>query len=76
VDHFRKELTRGPGAFVEVAPQPSDYRDAIRRKLLRDLHDPMIGAPDVRDQTPGKDFCCPLSAAWAENPTQFSPKFH
>jgi hypothetical protein len=42
--YYASELIRGPGAFVEVAPRQSDYPAAIRRKLLRELEDPMIGA--------------------------------
>jgi hypothetical protein len=44
VDYYTDELIRGPGAFVEVAPRQSDYPDALRRKLLRELASPMIGA--------------------------------
>jgi Protein of unknown function (DUF1194) len=44
VDYYADELIRGPGAFVEVAPRQSDYPAAIRRKLLRELEGPMIGA--------------------------------
>lgn len=43
VDYYEGELIRGPGAFVEVAPSQTDYPDAIRRKLLRELEGPMIG---------------------------------
>ena len=42
--YFRDEVIRGPGAFVEVAPQQVDYPPAIRRKLLRELEGPKIGA--------------------------------
>jgi hypothetical protein len=41
--YFRDEVIRGPGAFVEVAPQQVDYPPAIRRKLLRELEGPQIG---------------------------------
>jgi Protein of unknown function (DUF1194) len=44
VQYYLDELIRGPGAFVEVAPRQSDYPAAIRRKLLRELAGPMIGA--------------------------------
>ena len=43
VDYFTSELIRGPGAFVELAPEQRDYPQAILRKLLRELGDPMIG---------------------------------
>jgi Protein of unknown function (DUF1194) len=42
--YYREEVIRGPGAFVEVAPQQIDYPPAIRRKLLRELEGPKIGA--------------------------------
>lgn len=48
VRYFRQELIRGPGAFVEVAPRQTDYPQAMRRKLLRELQGPMIGALDLR----------------------------
>lgn len=41
--YYREEVIRGPGAFVEVAPQQVDYPPAIRRKLLRELEGPQIG---------------------------------
>lgn len=44
LDYFAKELIRGPGAFVEFAPEQKDYPRAIHRKLLRELQSPMIGA--------------------------------
>lgn len=44
VAYYATEVIRGPGAFVELAPRQSDYPDAIRRKLLRELQGPMIGA--------------------------------
>ena len=53
VEYFRDELIRGPGAFVEVAPQQTDYPGAIRRKLLRELQGPMIGALVGPGQTSG-----------------------
>jgi hypothetical protein len=36
-----------------VAPRQSDYPDAIRRKLLRELQAPMIGALNSRGLTRG-----------------------
>ena len=44
VDYYAQEVIRGPGAFVEVAPRQADYPEVIRRKLLRELEGPMIGA--------------------------------
>lgn len=47
LEYFSTELIRGPGAFVEFAPTQGDYPQAIRRKLLRELASPMIGALPV-----------------------------
>lgn len=52
--YFREEVIRGPGAFVEVAPRQVDYPPAIRRKLLRELEGPKIGAVPGADTTTGK----------------------
>lgn len=41
--YFRDEVIRGPGAFVEIAPRQTDFPQAIRRKLLRELEGPQIG---------------------------------
>jgi Ca-activated chloride channel family protein len=38
VAYFRKEVIRGPGAFVEVARDFSDYEAAMKRKLLREIN--------------------------------------
>lgn len=43
LDYYAREVIRGPGAFVELAPRQEDYPDALRRKLLRELQGPMIG---------------------------------
>ena len=53
VEYYHDELIRGPDAFVEVAPRQTDYPDAIRRKLLRELEGPMIGALPRRDPAKG-----------------------
>jgi len=53
VDYYHDELIRGPDAFVEVAPRQTDYPEAIRRKLLRELEGPMIGALPRRDPAKG-----------------------
>lgn len=47
VEYFATELIRGPGAFVEIAPEQKDYPEAIYRKLLRELQIPVIGALPV-----------------------------
>jgi hypothetical protein len=43
IDYYATQVIRGPGAFVESAPRQTDYPEAIRRKLLRELEGPMIG---------------------------------
>jgi Protein of unknown function (DUF1194) len=44
VHYYQTEVIRGPGAFVVTATRQTDYPAAIRRKLLRELQGPMIGA--------------------------------
>jgi Protein of unknown function (DUF1194) len=44
VRYFQDYVIGGPGAFVEVAERQTDYPPAIRRKLLRELSGPAIGA--------------------------------
>jgi hypothetical protein len=41
---FRREVVRGPGAFVEQADGFEDFADAMRRKLLRELQAPVAFA--------------------------------
>jgi hypothetical protein len=53
LDYFRTEVIRGPGAFVESAARQEDYPAAIRRKLLRELHGPVIGALPVPSREKG-----------------------
>lgn len=36
-DYFRREVAHGPGAFVMATEDFSDYAEAIRRKLLREM---------------------------------------
>jgi len=38
VAYYREEVIRGPGAFVEVARDFSDYEAAMKRKLLREIN--------------------------------------
>lgn len=42
VAHYRAEVIAGPGAFVEVARDFTDYPRAILRKLLREIDQPLI----------------------------------
>ena len=37
VSYYRDRVIRGPGAFVEVANDFNDYREAMKRKLLREI---------------------------------------
>ncbi|MCB2109897.1 MAG: DUF1194 domain-containing protein [Defluviimonas sp.] len=46
-EYYRKELIRGPGAFVIRAANFRDYERAIRQKLLRELSGPVIGALEM-----------------------------
>lgn len=48
LNYYAGEVIRGPGAFVELAPRQSDYPQALRRKLLRELQGPMIGGLPMR----------------------------
>ena len=43
VRYYQTEVIRGPGAFVEVALRQSDYPAAIRRKLIRELSEQVLG---------------------------------
>lgn len=42
VAHYRAQVIAGPGAFVEVAESYDDYPEAILRKLLREIDQPLI----------------------------------
>lgn len=53
LEYFATELIRGPGAFVEFAPEQKDYPRAIHRKLLRELQSPMIGALSAKGPEQG-----------------------
>lgn len=43
VPHYRTQLIRGPGAFVEVAAGFADFQRAMTRKLVRELTDLVLG---------------------------------
>lgn len=53
VDYFQREVRYGFGAFVETSEGYQGYRDAMTRKLLRELNDMILGARPVTDQRPG-----------------------
>lgn len=38
VAYFRENVIYGPGAFVEIANNFTDYEDAMKRKLLREVN--------------------------------------
>ncbi len=42
--HYREEVLRGPGAFLEVADGFEDFRRVMARKLFREINDIMLGA--------------------------------
>lgn len=42
-DYYVSEVIRGPNAFVEVANGFSDFEDAMRRKLVRELTAQIVG---------------------------------
>jgi len=45
IEHwFRRNVLHGPGAFVEFASTHEDFADAFRRKLIRELTEPLLGA--------------------------------
>lgn len=41
---FEAEVARGPGAFVEFAPRHREFAEVFRRKLIRELRPPLLGA--------------------------------
>ncbi len=51
-EYYRREMIKGPGAFVEEAATFDDFEDAMRRKLVRELKAIAIGqmapAPDPK----------------------------
>lgn len=52
VTHYREELIRGPGAFVEVAAGFADFERAMRRKLLAEVRAIVVGRAEVRPDPP------------------------
>lgn len=43
IEYFNAEVVRGPGAFVEVAEDYTDFARAIRQKLLREVAPRAVG---------------------------------
>ncbi|WP_417588322.1 DUF1194 domain-containing protein [Pararhodobacter oceanensis] len=49
-DWFRRNVLHGPGAFLEFTPTHEDFAEAFRRKLIRELREPVLGlAPPPSD---------------------------
>lgn len=48
VTHYRIEVLRGPGAFLELATGFEDFERAMERKLYREISDLMLGALPAR----------------------------
>ncbi len=53
VGYYRRELIKGPGAFVEEARDFQDFERAMRRKLVRELETRAIGMAPVSGPTAG-----------------------
>ncbi|MEM6638065.1 MAG: DUF1194 domain-containing protein [Pseudomonadota bacterium] len=43
IDYYRRELIRGPGAFVIEATSFADFERAMREKLRREMEAPVLG---------------------------------
>ncbi|GAA4227303.1 DUF1194 domain-containing protein [Sagittula marina] len=43
LEHFEFEVMRGPGAFVEIASDYTDFEAAMERKLYREIRDRIVG---------------------------------
>ncbi|WP_439123051.1 DUF1194 domain-containing protein [Marivita sp.] len=53
VDYFQREVRFGFGAFVETSEGYQGYRDAMTRKLFRELNDMILTAQPLDHQRPG-----------------------
>lgn len=51
-DWFRRNVLHGPGAFVELARNHTDFAEAFRRKLIRELTPFVIGAAEPGPERP------------------------
>jgi len=49
---YRREVVRGPGAFVELASGFEGFRAAMTRKLFREINDLMLGGVDAPRLSP------------------------
>lgn len=50
-DYYRSDVIRGTAAFVEIAPRQTDYPQAIRRKLIRELTEMVLGQGEGRGRS-------------------------
>lgn len=53
VDYFHREVRHGFGAFVETSEGYQGYREAMTRKLFRELSDRIFSARPVKRAQPG-----------------------
>ena len=53
LDYFHREVRFGFGAFVETSEGYQGYREAMTRKLFRELNDMILGANPIQDPRPG-----------------------
>jgi hypothetical protein len=51
--YFHREVRYGLGAFVETSHGYQGYRDAMTRKLFREINNMIVGAGPVSAQNPG-----------------------
>lgn len=52
-DYYLAEVIYGPNAFVEVAYGFTDFEDAMRRKLVRELSSQIIGRAQAQAEAEG-----------------------
>lgn len=53
LDYFHREVRFGFGAFVETSEGYQGYREAMTRKLFRELNDMILGANPIQGPRPG-----------------------
>ena len=52
--YYQDEVRHGPGAFVETSPGYAGFKDAMTRKLFREINDMVVGGlPTAPDLPPG-----------------------
>ncbi|WP_100368031.1 DUF1194 domain-containing protein [Yoonia maricola] len=52
-DYFQTHVIRGPTAFIEVAQGFTDFENAMRRKLLREVFTQVLGRNTSLQRVPG-----------------------